>query len=137
MHRKEVRLAVDQRALSAQGARVAEQRNVELLGGFVEGVERRVLHLLVQRIAHQMGGLAAERLDAMAQLVGHLLCVAELFPDGGIGGPAAHREIVGRDHDGLFIDLGAPHQQVRRSEALERAVWGVARLAGDAAHLAK
>ena len=70
MHREKVSLAVDQRADVAERAWMAKERDIELLCGLVKRKESRIVHLLVFGIAHQVGGFAAQIVDAMSQLVG-------------------------------------------------------------------
>ena len=76
MHGEKVSLTVDQRAGVAQGARVAEKRNVELLCGFVEGKKDRIVHLFVFGVTDQVGGLGSQLCDAAPKLIGHLLRAA-------------------------------------------------------------
>src|SRR5262245_65401904 len=84
MHWEKVSLTVDQCACVTQGARMAEERDVELLRGFVEGKKGRIVHLLVFGVTDQVRRLEAEFVNAVPKLVGHLLGTA--------GGHHRHRE---------------------------------------------
>ncbi len=69
------------------------------------------------------------------QLVRHLLGGDLLGLDPGVGGAAAHREIVADDDDAPPVEAGPAEHDVGGSEGLEAAAGTVLRLAGDGADL--
>src|SRR5262249_62108686 len=103
---------------------------------------RRAGHV---RAAGRLYGLdraaAARSLDQTdqreAQLVRHLLTLEVLALDRGIGGSAAHGEVVAADHDGPSVEPGSAEDEVRWNELLEVVLLVVRRAACDLADLVK
>src|SRR3546814_13228854 len=57
-----------------------------------------------------------------------------LLPDGGIGGTAAHGEVVAADHDRAAVEAAATEDEIGRAEIAEFAGGIVNGAAGNGAH---
>ena len=75
--------------------------------------------------------------DGQAQFVGHLFGQRGLGPDGSIGRPATHREVITLQHDGPAVESATTDQRVAGVEVEEIALVVVAGLARDRADLVK
>ena len=80
-------------------------------------------------------GAVDQPYDRQPKLVRHLLRHHLLLPDGGIGGAAAHREVVAADHDRSAVDPAASEHEIGRLQRLKLAVVAVAAAPRDRADL--